>query len=178
MSPTPDPRFPIGPFQAQDSYTPADLATAIDTIAALPPKVRAAVDGLDDAQLDTPYREDGWTVRQVVHHLPDSHVNSYVRMKLTVTEEVPSIRPYDERLWADLDDGRGAPLAPTLALLDALHERWTVFLRTLQPAHFTRRYHHPEDGNTYDLAMSVAMYAWHGAHHVAHVTELRKRMGW
>ena len=172
-----DPRFPIGPFEAPTDPTPASIEAGIARIAAQPAALRAAVAGLDDAQLDTPYREGGWTVRQVVHHLPDSHMNSYVRIKLALTEDVPTIRPYDEAAWGELPDARG-PIGPSLDLLEALHTRWVPVLASLGPDELARRFRHPEMGATLDLATQVALYAWHGDHHVAHVTSLRAARGW
>jgi hypothetical protein len=144
---------------------------------ALPSLLRNAVAGLDDAQLDTPYRANGWTVRQVVHHLPDSHVNAYVRFKLTLTEDEPTIKPYDQARWAELPDGRTGPIAVSLGLVEGLHERWARVLQSLGPAEFARKLNHPELG-ALDLDFLTGMYAWHGKHHVAHITGLRKRMEW
>jgi hypothetical protein len=136
------------------------------------------VAGLDQEQLDTPYRPGGWTVRQVVHHIGDSHINSIVRFKLALTEETPTIRPYDEALWAELPDSRTAPVDPSLALIDTLHARWVLLLRSMSEQDFERRFHHPEHDRTFTLARTLAMYAWHGQHHIAHITRLRERMGW
>ena len=172
----PDPRYPIGPFTHHPGSA-ADHAAWIDDIAALPARLREAVAGLDEAQLDTPYRPGGWTVRQVVHHLADSHINSYVRFRLALTESNPTIKPYEERVWAALPDARSADVAVSLTLLDALHARWVQLLRSLHEPDFAKTIHHPEAG-TLDLDCLTAMYAWHSRHHVAHVTELRKREGW
>lgn len=139
-------------------------------------RLRAAVEGLTEAQLDTPYRPGGWTVRQVVHHVPDSHLNAYIRMKLALTEDGPTIKPYDENLWAELSDSR-MPVDASLSLMDALHRRWVTVLRSLQPADFARTFLHPEAG-VVSLDRLIALYAWHGRHHVAHITSLRQRMGW
>ncbi len=173
-----DPRFPIGPFVYQDVQTPAQRQDGIARIAGAPAALRAAVSGLSEAQLDTPYREAGWTVRQVVHHLPDSHLNAYTRFRLALTEPTPTIRPYLEHLWAELPDARGAPLGVSLALLEALHRRWVLLLRSLGAEQWERRYMHPEHGREWSLDEALAMYAWHGEHHTAHVTHLRARMGW
>jgi hypothetical protein len=173
----PDPRYPIGPFEHRDPATPAQRAGWIADIVALPSLLRNAVAGLDDAQLDTPYRANGWTVRQVVHHLPDSHVNAYVRFKLTLTEDEPTIKPYDQARWAELPDGRTGPIAVSLGLVEGLHERWARVLQSLGPAEFARKLNHPELG-ALDLDFLTGMYAWHGKHHVAHITGLRKRMEW
>lgn len=172
-----DHRYPIGEFSHRGAATPEERGARIADIAALPGAVRAAVDGLDDAQLDTPYREGGWTVRQVVHHLADSHLNAVTRFKLALTEDEPTIRPYDEKRWAELEDGRSGTLDVSLALLDGLHARWVRLLRSLDGAAFTRRLNHPEAG-VLDLDFMLDMYAWHGRHHVAHVTALREREGW
>ncbi len=146
-------------------------------IAETPARLREAVVGLDDAQLDTPYRPEGWTVRQVVHHLPDSHLNSYVRFKLAVTEDEPTIKAYDEAAWARLEDAQNAPIEGSLELLESLHERWVRFLRSLGPNELARTFKHPEIGSV-SVAQNIALYAWHGRHHVAHITSLREREGW
>ena len=172
-----DPRYPIGPFEHRSPATPAQRAGWIADIASLPSRLREAVAGLDDTQLDTPYRDGGWTVRQVVHHVPDSHLNAYVRFKLALTEDVPTIKPYDQERWAELPDGRAGSIAVSLGMLDALHDRWVRLLRALGPTEFARKLNHPESG-VLDLDYLTAMYAWHGKHHVAHVTTLRERMGW
>ena len=174
---TPDLRYPVGRFTRPASLSPAQRKEAIDAIAATPAAMRAAVKGLTDAQLDTPYRPDGWTVRQVVHHVPDSHMNAYCRFKLALTEETPTIRPYDEARWAELSDARDTPIETSLQLLDSLHDRWVRLLRSLQPADWKRTFNHPELG-IMPLEKNLALYSWHGRHHVAHITELRKKMGW
>ena len=171
-------RYPIGPFRYQGDGTPARREQWIAEIASAPAQLRAAVAGLSPAQLDTPYRPEGWTVRQVVHHLPDSHLNAYTRIKLALTEEEPTIKPYEEARWAELPDARTGPVEPSLALLEFLHQRWLLLLRSLRPADFARRYRHPEHGRMFGLDEVVAMYAWHGRHHVAHITSLRRREGW
>ena len=140
--------------------------------------MREAIRGLNEKQLDTPYRDGGWTVRQVVHHVPDSHLNAYTRVKLALTENAPTIKPYDEAAWAALPDSRSTPIETSLRMLEALHERWTGLLRSMKPEDFQRRFTHPEHGKTFTLDWLVAMYAWHGRHHVAHITSLRERMGW
>lgn len=170
-------RFPIGRFSPRDTLTAEDRERLWDELAAAPAALRAAVDGLDEAQLDTPYRPGGWTVRQVVHHVPDSHLNSYMRFKLTVTEDVPTIRTYLEAAWGGLEDARHAPVDVSLALLDALHARWVPWLRSLSDDDYHRRLDHPEWGEM-DLDVLLQLYAWHGAHHVAHIASLRDRMGW
>ena len=170
-------RYPIGKFEWGGSASEAQRQGCIDEIAVAPARLRAAVAGLSPAQLATPYREGGWTVRQVVHHVPDSHMNAYTRFKLALTEEEPTITPYNEARWAELADSRLTPLETSLALLDSVHERWSVLLRCLTPSDFSRRYRHPERG-VMTLEETLAHYAWHGRHHVAHITSLRDRMRW
>jgi hypothetical protein len=170
-------RYPIGKFKYEGA-SPAQLAGWIDDIAALPAALRAAVAGLSAQQLDTQYRPDGWTVRQVVHHVADSHMNSFVRFKLALTEEQPTIKPYAEAAWAELDDSRGADPALSLALLEALHERWVLLLRSMTPQQFERAFVHPATGAVTPLARATGLYAWHGRHHMAHITSQRERMGW
>lgn len=172
-----DPRYPIGKFTPPQNVTPALRGQAIDTIAELPAKFRTAVKGLNDKQLDTPYREGGWTVRQVAHHVPESHMNAYVRLKLALTEKEPTIKPYDEALWAKLPDAK-SPIEVSLDLLDALHERWVRVWRGLEPADFARTLRHPEHANVLTVDWLLFQYAWHGRHHTAHVTELRKQKSW
>lgn len=169
-------RYPIGRFTPAAAYSAAEVAAFVDGIEALPVLLRQAVEGLSEAQLDTPYRPGGWTVRQVTHHLPDSHVNAYVRMKLALTEPQPRILAYREELWALLPDS-DEPVGMSLALLDALHKRWVVLLRFLDGDQWRRCYLHPELG-LFSLQAMAALYDWHGRHHLAHVTELRRRQGW
>ena len=175
-SPT-DPRYPIGRFQYAGPLTAQGRAEAIRQIASAPSLLRAAVTGLSDAQLDTPYREGGWTVRQVVHHVPDSHMNSYVRFRLALTEDDPLIKPYDEAKWAELTDASRGPVEVSLALLDALHIRWASLIGSLEEAAWARTFRHPEMGPV-TLDRAAVLYAWHGRHHTAHITALRERMGW
>ena len=170
-------RYPIGAFSWPADITGGDRREFIREIAELPRKLRDAVAGLTDAQLDTPYRPGGWTVRQVVHHLADSHIHSYIRFKLAVTEDQPTIKPYDEARWAELKEARTAPVAVSLDLIDALHRRWVMLLENMTDADFKRAFHHPENG-IMQLEPTVEMYAWHGRHHVAHIQALRRRMGW
>jgi hypothetical protein len=172
-----DPRYPIGEFHAPAVVDAALRAALIEQIAAAPAALRAAVAGLDAVRLDTPYREDGWTVRQVVHHLPDSHLNAYVRFKLALTEDEPTIRPYDQARWAETPEARTGDVAVSLALLDALHGRWVTLMHSLPEAAFARTFVHPESG-LWTLDRLLPLYAWHGRHHVAHITTLRERMGW
>jgi hypothetical protein len=174
---TTDPRYPIGPFASDPESSEASRRAHVDGIAALPAAMRRAVSGLGPAQLDTPYRPGGWTVRQVVHHVPDSHLNSYVRFKLALTEDAPTIRPYDEAAWARLPDTALEPVETSLALLESLHRRWVTLLRALPPEAFSRAFVHPESGAT-TLERAVALYDWHGRHHVAHIEALREREGW
>ena len=173
-----DPRYPIGPFQRRDELSGDERSAMLEVIAACPARMREAVAGLDDEQLDTPYRDGGWTVRQVVHHVPDSHLNAYVRLKLALTEETPTIRPYDESEWAKLADVQSTPVEVSLTLLESLHARWVGLMRTLQPDDFRRTFKHPDHEGTQTLDWLVAMYEWHSRHHVAHITTLRERMGW
>jgi uncharacterized damage-inducible protein DinB len=172
-----DLRYPIGTFEFAGALLNEERQTLIDQIAATPEKMRTAVAGLSDAQLNTPYRPEGWTVRQVVHHVPESHMHSYVRFKLAITEEEPTIKPYYEDRWARLDDANQAPIELSLNLLSALHERWVWFLRSLKEVDFQRTFRHPDLG-TVSLDKNLALYAWHGRHHVAQITSLRERMGW
>jgi uncharacterized damage-inducible protein DinB len=171
-----DLRYPVGHFRPLSSYSASERAAGIETLRALPGHLRAAVLPLDDAQLDTPYREGGWTVRQVVHHVADSHLNSYVRFKLALTEYEPTIKPYDEAGWALLPDNR-MPVDVSLALTDSLHQRWVALLQSLTEKDFEKKFFHPQSGSQ-NLATSLALYAWHSLHHTAHITHLRTRMGW
>ncbi len=173
-----DLRYPIGEFERPDQLSADERRTMIDTIAAAPSRMREAVSGLSDAQLDTPYRDGGWTVRQVIHHVPDSHLNAYVRLKLALTEDDPAIRPYDEALWAALPDSKETPVEVSLTLLESLHARWVTLFRSMQEADFRRTLRHPEHSGILTLDWLVAMYAWHSRHHVAHITSLRERMSW
>lgn len=172
-----DLRYPVGEFHFPDSVNEPELATFIDQIAHTPARLRSAVTGLSDTQLDTPYRPGGWTVRQLAHHVPDSHMNSYVRFRLALTEDEPVIKPYEESRWAELADARTMPIEPSLALLESMHARWVPLLRSLSPAEWKRTFRHPQLGLV-RLDQNAALYAWHGRHHVAHVTALRERMGW
>ena len=169
--------YPIGKFSYTSPLSRSQRDAAIETIAQTPAKLRAAVRGLSPEQLDTPYRPGGWTVRQVAHHVPDSHLNAYIRTKLALTENEPMIKPYDEKAWAELADSRLSPIETSLVLLESVHERWNRLLRAASDADFARTFRHPEHG-VRTLDWMVALYAWHGPHHVAHVTSLRERMGW
>ena len=172
-----DLRYPVGRFSPPANPSPAEIRGAIDVIASCPGRARAAVAGLSDAQLDTPYREGGWTVRQVIHHMADSHMNAYIRAKLAVTEDHPRIKPYRENEWANLEDARTAPVELSLAILDHVHDRWVRFLRSLPESAFARTLDHPESG-TMALHRLLFLYEWHSRHHVAHITSLRQRAGW
>jgi len=172
-----DLRYPVGRFHPPAAYAPDLRAAHIDTLRLLPERLRAAVKGLSDAQLDTPYRPGGWTVRQLVHHLPDSHMNSYIRFRLALTEDEPTIKAYDEARWAELADAKTSPIEPSLALLENLHKRWVMLLRSLTPSDWERTFRHPELGPI-RLDQNLALYGWHGRHHVAHITSLRERQGW
>lgn len=172
-----DTRYPIGKFTDQTVRSPERRQTLIREIANLPAQLRAAVTGLGDAQLETPYREGGWTLRQVVHHLPDSHLNAYIRTRWALTEPNPQIKAYDEVAWAELSDAKLGPIEPSLALLQALHLRWVSLWRALPAEAFALTFQHPQSGeNTLDRQLEL--YAWHGKHHVAHITTLRQQKGW
>jgi len=172
-----DPRYPIGKADLKTVLSDDERQTAIAAIAAAPANLRAAVAGLTADQLDTPYRDGGWTVRQVVHHVPDSHMNAYVRFKLALTEDEPAIKTYAEDRWAKLADSRTTPIEVSLTLLETLHHRWDDLLRSMGPDDFQRTLHHPDHGSI-TLDQMLGIYSWHGRHHVAHVTALRERMGW
>ncbi|MFL6228567.1 MAG: YfiT family bacillithiol transferase [Pyrinomonadaceae bacterium] len=169
--------YPVGRFEWDGDQTGARRERLIGEMADAPGHLRRAVEGLSDAQLDTPYRPGGWTVRQVIHHLPDSHMNGLMRVKLALTEDTPTIKPYDEAGFARLADARDTPNEVSLALLDALHTRWVVLWRSLSETDYARAFTHPELG-VVPLDKQLALYAWHGRHHVAHITRLRERMGW
>lgn len=173
-----DLRYPIGRHTHPESITREQRARFIDDIAACPAAIRAAVKGLDDTRLDTPYRDGGWTVRQVVHHVPDSHLQAYVRIKLALTEDEPTIKAYEEDRWAELPEARSAPIEMSLALLDAVHARWIAALRALEPGQFARCYFHPQQQRALSVDQTLALYSWHGRHHVAHIQSLREREGW
>jgi len=172
-----DLRFPIGPLKFPQQVTDAMRQEFITNIEQTPEKLRAAVAGLSASQLDTPYRPDGWTVRQVVHHLADSHMNAYVRTRLALTENAPTVKVYDEALWAKLPDAHTAPIELSLDLLDPLHKRWVLLLKSMKPEDWARTMVHPERG-AHNLDIGAFIYSWHGRHHVAHITSLRERMGW
>ncbi|WP_332645862.1 YfiT family bacillithiol transferase [Lysinibacillus sp. 54212] len=171
-----DMKFPIGSFQFEDEITSSGLSVWIDEIEDLPRLLRDAVKKLEDEQLDTAYRSGGWTVRQVIHHLADSHMNAYFRFKLALTEEKPVIKPYDETKWAELSDYK-LPIEPSLLLLETLHKRWTYLLRSLTPADMEKIFIHPDSGEV-SVGKNIGIYAWHGKHHLAHITSLCNRQGW
>jgi len=176
MTATVDLRYPIGAFSL---VTPSDAVrrAAIADMAALPARMREAVAGLRDAQLDTPYRPGGWTVRQVVHHVADSHMNGFTRTKLALTEDRPAVRPYDEKAFAMLPD-MALPVERSLAILDGLHARWDAIYQQFAPDQWSRVFVHPEYSEPQSLDCQLQHYAWHCRHHVAHITELRRREGW
>jgi hypothetical protein len=172
-----DPRYPVGKFEAPTSFTEAARKQRIAEIQSLPAKMRDAVKGLSEQQLDTPYRDGGWTIRQVVHHVPDSHLNAYVRWKLTLTEDTPTIKPYAEAEWAKLEDSK-LPVDISLDLLAGVHGRWVAVIHAMRPEHWQREFFHPEMNKKMNLDQLLALYAWHSRHHLAHITELKKRKGW
>ncbi len=172
-----DPRYPIGKFSYASLLTVEQKQQSLDDIEQTPARLRAAVRGLTEKQLDTPYREGGWTVRQVIHHVPDSHMNSYIRFKLALTEDAPTIKPYMEDRWAELPEAKRASTEVSLTLLDSLHQRWMLVLRGITESDWQRTFRHPDLGSV-TLEKALALYAWHGRHHVAHITRLREKMGW
>lgn len=172
-----DLRYPIGRFNKGIKVMEPLIQEFINDIESLPGLLESEVFSLNKVQLDTPYREAGWTIRQVVHHLPDSHLQAYVRFKLALTEENPAIKTYKENLWAELKDTFETPIEVSLQLLDSLHKRWTVLLKSLSPEQFDKTFYHP-DWEAISLRTTLALYAWHGKHHLAHITKLKERMGW
>jgi DinB family protein len=173
-----DMRYPIGRFKYDGDSSREAIDRSIADIAALPALLRAAANGLSVDQLNTPYRDGGWTVREVVHHVPDSHMNAYVRCKLALTEQSPTVKPYDEAAWSRLGDVKVVPIDVSLMLLETLHTRWVALLQSLPDADFERSYIHPEQQRMVPLREVVALYAWHGRHHTAHILSLRERNGW
>ena len=172
-----DARYPIGRFEPPTSYDDTSREQCIAHIAHLPTAMRQAVAGLNDAQLNTPYREGGWTIRQVVHHVPDSHMHAYIRTKFALAEEEPHIKAYDEGRWANFSDAKDLPVEVSLGVLEGLHKRWVTLLRSLGQSDFNRALHHPENGRmTVDLVL--ALYSWHSRHHTAHITTARAKHGW
>lgn len=175
---TEDFRYPVGKFAMPAESTPANLAAWRTDLAELPAKMRAAIAGLSDAQLDTPYRDGGWTVRQTVHHVADSHLNAYCRFRLALTEDTPTIKTYEEARWAELVDAGTSPVAPSLGILDGVHTRLITLIDSLTPAQWQRGFVHPEHGRTMTIAQLAALYSWHSRHHVAQINNLRKRSTW
>jgi len=172
-----DPRYPIGKFNYEGPPSEEQRKKLIEDIAQTPAALRAAVKGLSPEQIETPYRDGGWTVRQVVHHVPESHMNAYIRFKLALTEDEPTIKPYEEDRWAKLSDVQSTPLEVSLSLLELLHDRWVRVLKSIRPEEWKRSFKHPQLG-VVPLEKNLCLYSWHGRHHVAHITELRKRMSW
>lgn len=175
-----DLKYPIGEFEPQTEITVTERQELIRSIAEAPARLRRAVEGLTPRQLDTPYRPEGWTVRQTVNHIADSHLNGYIRFKFALTEDEPMIKPYEEKLWAELEDGRNTAPAVSLALLDALHQRWATLLGSLKPGDFARTTRHPQhlEWGAIPLDLLLGLYEWHGRHHTAHITSLCQRSGW
>ena len=171
-------KYPIGRFQRLSAYSPSLILESIDTIAAFPAKLRKEVEYLSDEQLDTHYRPEGWTIRQVVNHCADSHINAFVRFKLTLTENNPTIKLYEEGLWAKLPDSKNIPAAPVLLLLEGLHLRWMVLLKAMTVADMKKAYVHPEQNRIITLEEATVTYNWHCNHHLAHITTLKKSKGW
>src|SRR5579864_9181419 len=171
-----DPRYPVGKFKRPEKITPQKRMAAIAAIAEMPAKLKEALEGLDRQQLDTPYRDGGWTVRQLVHHIADSHMNAVIRVRLVLTEDWPTIKPYDEKAWATLHDST-APIEWSLELIEALHARWVMLLQSLTDDQWQRGFRHPEAGPQ-TVEKSTLTYAWHSRHHVAHITHLRAAKDW
>ena len=172
-----DPRYPIGKFNYEGPPSEEQRKKLIEDIAQTPAALRAAVNGLSPERIETPYRDGGWTVRQVVHHVPESHMNAYIRFKLALTEDQPTVKPYEEDRWAKLSDVQSTPLEVSLSLLELLHDRWVRVLKSIRPEEWKRSFKHPQLG-VVPLEKNLCLYSWHGRHHVAHITELRKRMSW
>ncbi len=172
-----DLRYPIGKFSAQESHSSEELKSFIHRIETLPVKLESAIEGLSEQQLNTPYRDGGWTVRQVVHHVADSHMNAYIRVKWMLTEETPVIKAYDEKQWAETAETQSEP-ALSIALLKALHAKWVILLKSLSSVQLQKQFIHPDTKKNVVLHNLMGMYAWHGDHHLAHITELKKRQGW
>lgn len=171
-------RYPIGKYTVPENITQDQISAWIDEIASFPAKLRATVSGLNEQQLDTPYREEGWTLRQVVHHIADSHMNAYIRYKLAMTEQGPVIRSYDEKKWAECEEARTADPNISLELIETLHKRWALFLRSLKHEDFERTYIHPEHGKVFSLKNVTGMYVWHGKHHLNHILQTIQRSNW
>jgi len=172
-----DVKYPIDKYRAQELHTPEEISSFIQRIQSLPSRFDSAIKNLSNKQLDTPYREGGWSVRQVVHHIADSHLNAYIRVKWILTEETPVIKAYDEKAWAETGETKSAPEV-SLALLKALHNKWVVLLKTLSTDQLKKELIHPATQKHLTLHNLIGMYAWHGDHHLAHITELKKRLNW
>ncbi len=172
-----DPRFPIGPYASAGNIAAAERIHAIATLAELPSHLRDAVAGLDDGQLDTPYREGGWTARQVTHHIADSHMNAFIRLHRALTEDWPAVTPYDEKAWAELIDSQTAPIDSSLEIVEGVHARWVRLLESLSADQWERGFKHPKMGPM-TVEAATLLYAWHSRHHVAHITQLRRKKGW
>jgi uncharacterized damage-inducible protein DinB len=173
-----DLRYPIGEYSPPSMIGRTERDAWIADLEMLPRNLRNAVQDLNDDQLDTPYRPHGWTVRQVVHHIADGHLNSYSRFRLALTEQTPTIKPFEERAWAELPDAKSGPIEPSLALTDPLHRRWVMLLRSLSDDDFKRSYRHPERSELVVLDQTLGYFAWHSRHHVAQILTLRKSQGW
>ncbi len=171
-------KYPIGHYKAPEIVTVENRNTWIADIEELPQQLREAVTQLNDSQLDTPYREGGWTLRQVVHHIADSHINAYTRYKLAVTENNPAIKPYMEQFWAELPDAKHEPIEISLAIIDAIHRRWVIHLKNMSNEDWNKTFFHPESKITYRLDVNLGLYSWHGRHHLAHITTTKERLGW
>ena len=171
-------KYPIGQFTAPDTITDENLKKYISEIENLPEELNKLVKGLKEFQLDTSYRENGWTVRQVIHHIADSHMNAYIRFKLALTEDMPTIKPYFEDKWAELGDYKTTPVDVSIALIYSLHKRWVNLLRSMSKKDFEKTFFHPEHGKVFSLDEAAGIYSWHGRHHYAHINELKKRMNW
>jgi hypothetical protein len=168
-----DPRYPIGHFQFGGTLSDEEIQQSIQTIQEFPARLKKLVEKYSEQQLDTPYREDGWTIRQVVHHVADSHMNAYIRFKLALTEDKPTIKPYNQKAWAEMIDSKSLPVSVSISLLTALHERWTTILKAMDAEDFHRTFFHPEYTKFTELSEIVAMYAWHGNHHYAHIESIK-----
>ncbi|NIG54288.1 YfiT family bacillithiol transferase [Chitinophaga sp. Cy-1792] len=171
-------KYPIGRFQSQASYTQEEVKRFVNDIRRLPALLEMTVQNLDQAQLNTPYRPEGWTVTQLVHHVADSHMNAYIRLKLTLTEDKPTIKPYEEAEWAKLPDTAANPINVSLTLLHALHRRWVSIFDNMEPEQWERSFIHPATGEEINLKKLAALYSWHGMHHLTHIRKLKERMNW
>lgn len=171
-------KYPIGRFEEPATITTETLSKWISDILYFPERLKNEVNHLTDEQLNTPYRSGGWTIRQVIHHCADSHMNSLTRLKLVLTEDKPTIKPYDEGRWAELADSKNMPIEPSLKMIEGIHERWTVLLNNLTKDEYSRIFVHPEHGKTFRIDENIGIYAWHCNHHLAHITETKKRNNW